>query len=766
MEYEVSVREIVETILRSADIDNRFTSSRSRMNEGSEIHRYIQNNYTDQDIAEYYVKKEFIINDVELTVKGRIDGVLFRHNTIIIEEIKSTKKKIAYIKSAKEIHLAQLKFYGYLYMLEHKLSNIKLRLKYYSTEDKFHIDFDFEQTLDELEIYFMKITNEFVDYIKILQKHKDIRDVSIENMSFPFEYRTYQKEIISTVYKKIREKKNIYISAPTGTGKTLDTIYPAVLCIKDIYESKIFYLSAKSTQKQVALNAIRLLVENGVKIKAIIINAKEKRCKLDSPSCNPIDCVYAKNYYDKLKNTLIEIVENEDIIDDDVIDKYVQKYTMCPFELSLDVSMIADIIVCDYNYAFDPTAVLKRYFEPESGVSNHILLVDEAHNLVDRSRDMYTQILYKKDIETTLNKIRKNSRMHKALVHAIEYYEYIATQTTEVNPKKLLSFVDDELLSDLDSFTVYAEVFLSKNHTSAKGYSEVSDMYFKIKAFTNIYSIISDAHYIYYDRDTDSLNLFCSDARIYINARVNSIHSGVFFSATLTPLPYYRELLGGNSQDKILSVPSIFDEDNFKIKIDTGISTYYKTRHRYYKKIAIRIKETIDEYNGNFFVFFPSYEFMHKVYDEYINLYEDERVIVQKNRLSEREREEFLNLFTENSSICAFAVNGGVFSESVDLVGTRLSGTIICGVSLPMMNFERELIRKHFESQDKDGFAYSYVYPAMNKVLQSMGRVIRTEFDTGIAVLLDERFVQNAYFGCFPKHYSQIEVIGVENEQW
>ena len=760
--YTVSVRDMVETVLICGDIDSRYTKKGS-MQEGSEIHRMLQKYYSENDRAEVTVRATIEKEFYSLIVQGRIDGVLSYAEDPIIEEIKSTVAHTDSIQAANTLHLAQAKVYGYLYAKEHSLDAIRVRVTYYGIENKRTKLFEEHFLFDELRQYFEALCEKYFIFLDLREQIVTQRDRSIASTVFPYPFRKYQKRVIGRIHQAICEEKNIFINAPTGTGKTLNALFPALKTLPERNNGKIFYLSSKSTQKQISEDTLRLMVGQGLQIKSVTITAKEKACFRERPSCNPEDCVYAEGYYDKLTEAIRDILQNENVITADYLKNYGLAHHMCPFELSLDLSNWSDVIICDYNYVFDPFAALKRYFDESATKADHLFLVDEAHNLIDRSRDMYSAILDKQtvlDAKRAVKAEKKLSRYLREINTALLNYK----KECGASDIYMMEELDDGLHTSLYRFLSAADQFLSE-HTNKKSddYLKIFDLYFVVTHFLSLYDMRASSHSMFYDAKEDHLKLFCADAQQYLRSCLAKGKSGIFFSATLTPLSYHCELLGGNREDYLLDVPGIFKESNFTVVTDSAIRTSYSQRSSYFPVIADHIHTVLTARSCNKLVFVPSYEFMQHVLSHFCERYPEE-IFVQKRHMSEEERAEFLSEFDRQTEMTAFAVAGGVFSEGIDLTGERLGGVIVCGVSLPKVCTERELIRIHFENKERNGFDYAYLIPGMNKVLQSMGRVIRTESDVGYAVLMDERFAFASYRNCLPPHYSEIKTVCTQEE--
>jgi DNA excision repair protein ERCC-2 len=745
------VRQLVETVLMRGDIDLRH-KSKSSAAEGSKAHRTLQKKYSASDRSEVTVKKDIIVGDFLLTVQGRIDGVLNFDTEPVIEEIKSTYRDIEAFSEPDELHLAQTKVYGSFYASLHDLHEIGVQVTYYSLSEKKSKVFFQTYDANGLHCFVEELCRRYSVFLSLRSELNENRDISIKKLPFPYPYREYQRSVIKKIYKTISERKNIFINAPTGTGKTINALFPAIKSLPQT-SCRLFYLSSKSTQKQIAEDTLELMRQNGLSLTSVTLTAKEKICFLDTPSCNPDDCEYAKGYYDKLNNVLTQELKQRQYFDADTIRAIAQENGMCPFELSLDLSAWADAVICDYNYVFDPFAYLKRNFDEPENNGNYIFLIDEAHNLLDRSRDMYSAQLDKKEILRVKRLVKDEAKLSKAL-RALNSTLLQYQKGCGESDVCMLEMPDESLFGNLYAFLGTADKYLTI-HTASGGeaYDAVRELYRAVYRFLVLLEESTDSHRLYYEKSSSLLKLFCCNAKDFLHARLEQGKSAVFFSATLHPLPYYCELLGGNATDYLLNVPSIFDQNHFKIAIDRSVKTNYRERNDYYLPIAKKIKKITELVPGNHLVFFPSYDFMQRVLERYTELSPQLSPIVQNRSMREEDRLNFLNNFTEQSLHLGFTVSGGIFSEGIDLVGDRLNGVIICGVPLPQICTERELIRTYFEANGTSGFDYAYLYPAMNKVLQAMGRVIRTQTDEGFAVLLDERFSLAPYKACMPPQY-------------
>lgn len=752
---KISVRNLVEFILRSGDIDNRQggKNDKEAMQAGSKMHRKIQRQMGSEYHAEYPLKLEVDKSDFTITVEGRADGIIIEQDKVTIDEIKGVYFDLEYLENAIEVHVAQAKCYAYIYGKEEGLSAITIQMTYCNldTEQKKY----FHETIGflELENWFLDLMEEYYKWAKFQYEWKVIRNESIQPLAFPFPYREGQKELATAVYKTMLRKKRLFIQAPTGVGKTMSTLYPTIKAVGEGLGEKIFYLTAKTITRTVAEEANEILASKGLKTKVVTLTAKEKLCFLEEMDCNPVSCPYAKGHYDRINDAVFGMINEADSFSRQVVKEYAMKYQICPFEMSLDVSLWCDIIICDYNYVFDPNVSLKRFFS-EGVKGEYLFLIDEAHNLVERAREMYSATLYKEDF--------------LELKKQVKYYSRKLEKYLEKCNKDLLAIkreCDRYLIIEsiggfvLDLMTLSAEIekFLEDN----KGQDitiKVLELYFQVRHFLNMYERLDENYVIYAEHEEDGrfkIKLFCINPAKNVVACLDKGNSTVFFSATLLPILYYKDLLTSNQEDYAIYASSPFQEENRMILIGTDISSKYTRRNQMeYQKAASYIKQVVSVQKGNYLVFFPSYQYMRAVF-EYTQQ-EEMNCICQKQGMSEQEREEFLSHFTtKEEAVVGFCVMGGIFSEGIDLKQDHLIGAIIIGTGLAQISNEKEILKQYYDEKGENGFDYAYRFPGMNKVLQAAGRVIRTTEDKGVILLLDERFQARQYKELFPREWKQ-----------
>lgn len=753
---KIGVRDLAYFIHQSGDLTTEFFSNHDML-AGSRAHDFLQSQYGKNDKAEYYIKREISYLGKTYILDGYIDGVLNEDETIIIEEIKSTTKDLdeITIEYHKE-HLAQAKIYAYLYALENNMDVINIRLTYISIVDYDLKSFDMIAKFEDLEDFTLNTLEQYISWLNMLDNSKNLRNETLETIKFPFESeRPGQRTLMKATYQALTNNEILYCIAPTGIGKTMATMFSALKTLKE--NDKLFYLTAKGSGKNAPLDAIRILSKKGLKIKAIDITAKKKICNAKMGHCNPDECPYTKGYFEKLNQATREIFDNYDIFSEDIILDITNKYKMCAFEFSLYLSYYCDIVIADYNYAFDPVAHLIRYFEDDSYKPK--VLVDEAHNLVDRSKDMYSAMINEIDIRVLrakLNGYKPSIRndCNKALEILDSYREYLTTNTTlfETSMNNDLNVILRNLFQKCD------QIF--EENKKIKDKDLALESYFKIMDFLNISEIFSETHrmIIKLVNDEISINYFCLDASKFILDTIkNSIYGIVFFSATLYPIEYHANLITAG-EGKYLELESPFNPNNLDIIINSKISTKYKNRIDSIDSIIEAIEIVTKSKSGNYIVFFPSYAYMNMVVEQITE--PDYEMIIQKNNLSELEKNEIITKFkTTTNTKVGFFVMGGVFSEGIDYIGDALSGVIIVGVGLPLICDENNLLKDYYENTYQNGFNYAYTYPGFTKVIQAVGRVIRDYNDRGIAILMDERFMYNEYQNLMPKHWKNRKVI-------
>lgn len=760
----ISVRNLVEFVLREGDIDNRIagTPDKEAMQLGGKIHRKIQRQMGSNYRAEVSMKFQVPYEKFVLQIEGRADGVQEDDDGVMIDEIKGVMRELHHIKEPVGVHLAQAKCYAYIYGQERELEKVSVQMTYCQMETEEILRFKYEYTMEELKVWFWDVIHLYEKWANFQIEWEEKRTASIKETEFPYEYREGQKELVTSVYRTILRKKKLFIQAPTGVGKTISTVFPAVKAVGEGLADKIFYLTAKTITRTVAQQAFEHLRQKGLQMKSVVLTAKEKICFCERAECNPDYCPYAKGHFDRVNDAVYDILMNCDEMSRENIETYAQKHQVCPFEMSLDVSLWVDAVIGDYNYVFDPTAHLKRFFS-EGKKGKYLFLIDEAHNLVERGREMYSAVLYKEQFLSVKKKMKEYPKLTRQLDACNKILLEMKRECESYQIHNSISSLYIKLVNILNTMEKIME---EKKQTD----DEVLEFYFNVRFFLNVYEELDENYTIYTEMEEDGrfkVKLFCINPATNLEKYLAYGNSTVFFSATLLPITYYKKLLSVESDDYAVYAESPFDEKNRFVAVGCDVSTKYTKRNEgMYQRYAKYIQCIMNAKPGNYLVFFPSYKFMEDVENAFSKIQTEKTIcLVQEQSMNEQKREEFLKEFEieREENLVGFCVLGGVFSEGIDLKEERLIGAIIVGTGLPQVCNEREILKQYFEKQGENAFDYAYLYPGMNKVLQAAGRVIRTEQDTGVVALLDERFQEWRYTESFPREWKKIEYCNVDN---
>lgn len=763
----ISVRSLVEFILREGDIDNRVSGSMEKdaMLLGGKIHRKIQSRMGTNYTAEVPLKIQMPCDGFVLQIEGRADGVLKDDGKVLIDEIKGILRSLEHLEAPVPVHLAQAKCYAYIYAVQNSLKCIDVQMTYCQMETEEIRRFCQEFEFQELQTWFQDLVTQYEKWAKFEIEWRNVRNDSIRQIEFPFPYREGQRDLVASVYRTILRKKKLFIQAPTGVGKTMATVFPAVRAVGEGLGEKIFYLTAKTIMRTVAEQAFSLLKEKGLLYKTITLTAKEKICFCEEAECNPDACPYAKGHFDRVNDAVFDLITHSGDWSREVLEEQAKKHMVCPFEMSLDVSNWADAVICDYNYAFDPQAHLKRFFS-ESGKGEYLFLIDEAHNLVERGREMYSASLYKEDLLEVRKLVKaEDPKLAKGLSECNQQFLELKRECEHYQILKSVSHIALKLMNVLSKLEDYLE-----ECKDAEKKKRVLDFYFAVRSFLNVHDIMDENYVIFSEMMEDGrfqIKLFCVNPAVNLQNYLEQGNSTIFFSATLLPVHYYKKLLSVEKDDYAVYAHSSFPQENKFLFIGTDVSTRYTRRgESTYQRFARYIAVMAEQKKGNYMAFFPSYRFLEEVHTCFLECVDHEvDSICQVSYMDEEQREEFLEEFEQEreKSLVAFCVMGGIFSEGIDLTEDKLIGAVIAGTGLPQVCTEREILKQYFNAADMDGFDYAYLYPGMNKVLQSAGRVIRTESDRGVILLLDDRFRAMRYREVFPREWQQYQLGSVKN---
>lgn len=793
----ISVRRLVEFLFRSGDIDNRMGAGRDKelMLLGAKLHRKIQRRMGIEYQAEVALKQEYCLNDygeagqmspetlLYLVLEGRADGVIAEDEMTVIDEIKGVCLDLSHLTESVPVHKAQALCYACMLAKERDLDRVGIQVTYCQMESEEIRRFREVWSREELEAWLARLLREYGKWARYTFERRLLREESTKPLEFPFPYRPGQRDLAVSVYRSIRRQRKLFIQAPTGIGKTMSVLFPAIKAMGEGTGEKLFYLTAKNVTREAAEEALRILRGQGLRFTSSVITAKEKICPFEKPDCNPEGCPYAKGHYDRVNEAVFSLLTEKEAITPEDIRRTAEEFRVCPFETGLDVTDWMDGILCDYNYVFDPRAALRRYFA-EGVRGEYLFLVDEAHNLVERAREMYSASLLKEDFLAVKKIVKPYSRrLEKALENC--------------NRQML------ERKRECDSYMVYPEangLYLAvlrafgemenfrADHPGLDLGDSYRELYFRMRDFIGIYERIGEDYQIYGEhRENGSfmLRLYCVHPARNLKLCQEKGLSTVFFSATLLPIAYYKELLGGEPDDYAVYAESPFEAGKRLLAVSRDVTSRYTRRsEREFERIAGEIADMVLAREGNYMAFFPSYQYMEQAAgflteilaaapeSEFPRAVSPVSILLQTPSMGEKEREVFLGRFRERNegkgSLLGLCVLGGLFSEGIDLKGESLIGAAVVGTGIPQVCTEREILKAYFNKKESaakspeelpaagavfTGFDYAYRFPGFNRICQAAGRVIRTAEDVGVILLLDERFLWADNLALFPREW-------------
>lgn len=808
----VGARQIVEFLYRTGGL-SPVTYHQLSPQAGTRTHqafyRKISENYRRYDPAtEITLSTRYDGGDLQLWIRGRADLIMFYNDdpsivsfdhleeepeSDFVMEVKTVSASIASInQEGEDIHWAQCLLYtAMFYGLGQNDSPIKVKtpsepiffaLAYVSQETLETLIIIRTITLGDLETWFVDCCERYLSWAQIQNQFRKQRDESIKAMGFPFtSIRDGQRDLMKAVLQALRQRTPLLAEAPTGIGKTIATLYPALKSLSGSKDEHIFYLTAKTSTRQVAEQALNALYENGLTARSITLTAKEQICVAPQYFCDKRICPYAVNYFDNLPGAMYDLLPHMKL-NKDILQETARKHKVCPHELQLDISIYCDVIIGDYNHAFDPRVQLERFFG-ESGDSQ-ILLVDEAHNLVDRAREMYSLTLELKTFTDLLEAVpKKPNRLSEALKDIIGYMNKLSAEVDEgrdgfsaveeeysLGPEDIASAPDfrairlktPALRRMLTAFLIQAGLLLD----------EINDLLLRrqlIEAMAScsfalrIQDEFWDDSYVVCFRRADkqaAIRYLCLDVSDKLVESYRNKHGAIFFSATMRPLEYFRRnLCGTHSNDRpiTMELASPHPPEHLQVLIHSGIKTTYKERKNSQNALAQAIALTAILRGGHQLCFFPSFAYMKQLLGPLKKMLQNREVelIVQTRPMPEAERHAFLDRFRQDDGkpLLGLAVLGGIFGEGIDLIGTTLETVQIISVGIPQLSPERELMKQYYDIRMESGFNYAYRYPGFNKILQAAGRLIRSEDDKGTLVLYDERLSLPEYQQLLPGHW-------------
>ena len=810
------IRQLVEFLLRTGSIDSRFAGF-DRANEGARIHRKLQKAAGEGYQAEVFLSAEREACGIAFTLEGRADGIFTDENgTVTIDEIKTTT--VPYEEITEELnpcHWAQGMVYAAIYSSQQGLEALAVRLTYYQVDTDQIQRFTRQFTQQQLEQFLRQLLMQYAPWARRQMDWVTRRSQSLAALQFPFaEYRPGQRALAGEVYRACRAGKSadrkggtrVFCQAPTGIGKTMSALFPALKAMGEGCGAKLFYLTARNTTQAAAEDAVARLraAQPGLALRSVTLTAKEKACLHPDaeghPACLPEVCPFANGYYDRRKDALAALLDGSGSFSRAALADTARQFSVCPFELGLDLSEWCDVVIGDYNYLFDPTVHLRRFFD---AAGDYIFLIDEAHNLPDRARAMYSARFCKSSLTDARRAIGKGrSALKTALTKADKGFLEARRAVTKLAPRRgsaptepptedltqqtslldtepaeaafplpepllaqdgtvFLQELPKELLRLLFSLQPPLQDWLEAN-PEADAHAQLLELYFAAQDITRAAERY-DAHFVTQLTARGSeleWELLCLDPAPFVDASLAAGRAAALFSATLTPPGYYRSVLGCPDA-RAVALESPFPPEHLGLYCLPGISTRYRDREASVQAVSDALAALARAKVGNYLAFFPSYAYLRQVYEDFTASYPDIGTLAQESGLDDAARAAFLEQFVPSpaKTLLGFGVMGGIFGEGVDLVGDRLIGCAIVGVGLPQVNPRQEILRRYYDEAGGTGFDYAYRFPGMNKVLQAAGRVIRTQEDRGVVLLLDDRFARAEYTRLFPRHWHQLQYL-------
>lgn len=758
---KLGIRQLVEFSCRSGDLGYESQPAVSAI-EGIRTHQKIQKRYQQEASAEYSLRHIVSIDEYEIELGGRVDLLFADENPPRIEEIKTVYR---YSKndlvSYDEPHWAQARCYAACYALDQQLDEVVVSLNFvnlFSAEEQREV-----KTYRRLELvnYLEQVLRRYLNWHRLIVRQRETTVATARNLEFPFDsFRQQQHNFAAQVYRSIRQGKRLLIEAPTGSGKTISTLFPSVKAIGEELADQIIYLSAKTSGQNEAIKAIDAMINKGLQTSYLVIQAKAKCCACVSDPSEITDegkCRRTLGFFDRLpaaREALIEIRS----ISSESLRGVADEHLLCPFELSLQMLPWVDIVVCDLNYIFDPLVQLS-YFKTDS--KRKLLLIDEMHNLVDRARGMYSACINRKQIKHCSQATNSTAvnRAIKSIANALDKYCRELEETESVNNQ-----VPARLTLATSKFSEKLGIDLFNNKQVTSETLEFAKAIFRFQCINNLYS---EHHRTISKKPVAEreVKLVCLNAFEYLKQIYPLFHAVCGFSATLSPANYFLQALGLDNDAHAFRLDSSFPAQNLQVSICNYVDTRYRQRDQYISQICATIYTAYTARPGNYLVFFSSYHFMHKVHDHFNRHYADIDTMLQIRASNDAQRSDFLSHYFERDYTLGFAIMGGIFAEGIDYSGSSLIGAIIVGVGMPQANTEQQLIQQDFDSMRMNGFDFAYRFPGLTRVQQSAGRVIRSENDHGVIVLIDNRFRQAAYRQYLPPHWQARECSDIETLQ-
>lgn len=745
-QIKLSVRTLVEFMLHGEDI--RVVSGTLRdMQEGTLGHQARQKLLGDEWQAEVPLRLEIPVEEegYTLLLSGRMDA--FRaEETPVIEEIKLWQGKQPPFQPI-PAHRMQAVCYGHMICQTQDVQEVTIRVTYVTRSGRVQAEFAELLTAEECREQFMSVLLPYMKRTTAVRRHQRARNASLHALRFPYDsYRPGQREMAAQVYTAICRKRRLFACMPTGTGKSSAALFPALKALGEGLSGQLYYLTARTTQRQGSLEALQRMRRQTLHLWTLVIDAKERQCPTHT-LCHPDYCERAKGHFLRDQKAIEEMLQTDEW-SPEAIQAMAEKHSLCPFELTMSLAELADVVICDYNYALDPAVHIRRIFDTGRDVT---LLVDEAHHLPDRLRDMLSGAIHGAALRRLRTVVGKSAGRKHPL------YKAMTVVLRELEDLPLPPEGEEGVLFPLPQALETACFSLTEAFMDARqehfnwdeAGEKLNDTLMPLLSFCRTRQRGEEGQAILWEgRKMPTVTAFALDTADYFRRTTHGMSGIVCFSATLHPLEDMKRLLGGEEEDACFAMPSPFPPENLKV-YQASVNTRYQHRDQACSRIAQLVTAMVTRRPGRYMVFFPSFAFQRKTAERLLLPFQ-----LQSSRMDEMEREAFLQPYRQaQGNVLSLCVLGGIFSEGIDLPGKQLDGVIVVGVGLPQVNLKLETLRNDYEQTLGNGYFYAYMLPGMQKVTQAVGRVIRTETDVGVALLLDDRYRWKEYQRLMPPHW-------------
>jgi len=754
---KLSVTRLANFACRSGDLGGVGVAGPSAK-EGMRAHQRIQKEVTaDPNIeSEVRLSSTFVIDGRELILSGRLD--LLNATESVISEIKSTLVPVIQLDPANiEQDWSQLTLYGAMFCRENardESESICLELIYINLREEKQEKITRSLTVSELIRFAESALGKYLRWIRLIESRDEKLQLSAKSLNFPYdEFRDGQRDMSAAIYRAVRDKYPLLCEAPTGIGKTVSALFPVIKLLGEGQVSQAVYLTAKVSGRQTAFDTIRVLENHGLDVSAIGIRSKQPTCFCSNGRCERDDsgiCPMTIGFFDRLPDAREELLK-VGVISAESLDDVAWHHQLCPFELALQMLPWTQVVIADYNYVFDPLVCLPHFSESRKDT---VLLIDEAHNLLDRSRSMFSATL---DRATCKDEIKKSTLSHADIARQLERLE---KSLVRLSPSDSTINVSESLPSGVVRSAATAVEAIVNAFGKAPATTESQSTLFRtLCRVVAIGELFGDEHRTVVRKVSQGrlnqvqLTFKCLDASTSLSRQYKKFRSVVMFSATLNPGWFYRDVLGLPEETMEMKLDSPYKPENAFHSVVPWINTRYRQREASANDLVELIHQVIKSKKGNYVVFFPSFTYLKQIHELYCSRYPETETWVQTSDTDPESLSSQLRELDKSGLRLGFAILGGKFGEGVDYPGDMLIGVIVVGVGLPGFDEEQALIQTHFEKLGFDGYDFTYRYPGMTRVLQTAGRVIRGESDKGVVILVDDRFREGFYQSLFPSHW-------------